>query len=580
MSQGEESDGVSPRNQIGPEVPFVVLDVDGTVGAPAGPGTGGGRLPAGALDRVFSTYRAIQASESDVGEVLRLTVHNARALLRADLSCVWRPSRRPAVRPGAVAASVGEHVESWAAELTPDETGIGRVCVDLGRPVLAADYQAYADRAPLPVTPYLAWTEGAATVLCLPLREDDDGAAGVLYVARRRRKVFDAVDVELAAALAGQAALALRNGRLRRELEDQHALVEHSARVGALLARAADDDGVDGVRRALEREIGRRVDYAAASEDEPPGGVVAAAVVAGRERYGALHVYGRPLNPADAVSVELATSLLAREIARERAVSQARVRTGAQLLGSLLDGAVGGEAHIADRARRIGFDLRRPVVLVAVAHEGAEIAELHASATGGGLDGADVLAAEGPDCALLAVAAPVGWSSGDLVAALVERPDVRCVGVSARRPELAAASDEAVACLSLARCAPARRAVFADDLGPLAFLLGGTDVVARMQRHVSATLGAVQAAEQRGGAPLLASLDAYLSCGRRLAVAATRLGSSESTLKYRLTRIRGLVGAIDGRAAFDLWLALRARELLAHLGHTSSADDVPQPAGG
>jgi GAF domain/PucR C-terminal helix-turn-helix domain/GGDEF-like domain len=559
---------------------LLVLDADGTTGPPPAGASGhaaarssSGSLPPGALDRVFSTYRAIQASESDVGEVLRLTVHNAQTLLRADLSCVWRPSDRAPGRRGVVAASVGQRVESWAAQLAPDETGIGRLCVDLGRPVLAADYQAYADRAPRPITPYLAWSEGVATVLCLPLRESAVGAVGVLYVGRRRRLAFNAMDVELASALAGQAALALQNGRLRRELDDQHALLEHSARVADHLSNAADDDdGVDGVRRALEREIGRRVDYAPGRDEEPPAGVMISAVVAGRERYGDLHVYGRPLNSADAVSVERATSLVAREITRQRTLSQAQVRTGAQLLGSLLDGADPDQAHIAERARRINFDLRRPVTVVALAHDHANLAELHATATRhSGLDGADVLAAEAVDCALLAVATPDGWSPSEMAAGLLQRGDVRGAGISTTRPQLTAASDEAVACLSLALGAPDRQIVLADDLGPLAFMLGATNAIAQMQQHVTTTLMAVHAAQQRGGAPLLDSLDAYLSCGRRLAVAAESLGVHESTLKYRLSRIRGLVGPLDGRLTFDLWLGLRALELLRHLGHAAFA---------
>ncbi|WP_354701716.1 hypothetical protein DSM112329_02044 [Paraconexibacter sp. AEG42_29] len=566
MSQSEESASIPPRFETDAQEPFVVLGADGAIGGLGAWGLAGESLPAGALDRVFSTYRAIQASESDVDEVLRLTVHNAQALLRADLSSVWRPTGRLPSGRGVVSASVGHQVESWAAELAPDQTGIGRVCLDLGCPVLVVDYRAYADRAAPPVTPFLAWSEAAATVLCLPLREGGDEAAGVLYVARRRLLPFGPAEIELAAALAGQAALALRNGRLRRELQEQHALVEHSARVAARLSRAAVDAGVDGLRRALERDIGRRVDYVPASDGELPG-VEVAPVVAGRERYGDLHVYGRPLNPADAVSVQQATSLLAQEMARERALKEARVRTGAQLLGSLLDGVGVTEAHIAERARRIGFDLRRPVVVVAVAHTGAELPALHASATTGGIAVADVLVAEGPDCALLAVAAPEGWTPDAAVDSLLARPDVRCAGVSARRPEIVGASRTALACLSLAREAPNRRAVSVGDLGPLEFLLGAADAVTQLQRNVSDVLGAVQAAERRGGAPLLASLDAYLSSGRRLAIAADRLGTSESTLKYRLTRVRGLVGGIEGSHAFDLWLALRARAFLTHLGH-------------
>jgi hypothetical protein len=70
-------------------------------------------------------------------------------------------------------------------------------------------------------------------------------------------------------------------------------------------------------------------------------------------------VYGRPLNATDEVSVDRATGLVAREIMRQRTSSQAHVRTGAQLLGSLLDGAPPDQAHIAERARPRGRRSRR-----------------------------------------------------------------------------------------------------------------------------------------------------------------------------------------------------------------------------
>jgi hypothetical protein len=529
----------------------------------------GGCLPPDTFGRLAATYRAIQASQADVTEVMRLTVHNARSLLGADYSSVWR-SPGGAARRGTVEASVGHNVESWAAELAPEETGIGQLCIDRGQPVLAVDYPAYTRRSAWPVSLYLARSEAAATVLSLPLREGG-GAVSVLYVARRDHRAFDAVDIALASALAGQAALALQNGRLRRELDEQHALLEHSVQVARRLSRATAANGVAGLCRALAREIGRGVEFTPLPDDEHTAGAMVFAVVAGRDHYGDLCVYGRPLNATDGVSVDRATGLVAREIMRQRTSSQAHVRTGAQLLGSLLDGAPPDQAHIAERARRIGFDLARPVTVVALAHEGADLADVHATVTGSaGLRPRDVLVGEALECLLVVVAVPRGWAPDEMLRALLDRTDVARVGVSATGRELVAASDEAMACLSLALGSPRRRVVLADDLGPLWFLLGAPDAVVQLQRHVSSTLAPTHAAQERTGAPLLETLDAYVSHGRRLAATSDALGVHQSTVKYRLARVREhLARPLDGDLAFDLWLALRAREVLTYLGHQS-----------
>ncbi|MER5671884.1 helix-turn-helix domain-containing protein [Pseudonocardia alni] len=527
-------------------------------------------MPVGALDRLLSTYRAIQASQSDVDEVMRLTVRNARSLLDADFCCIWRS----AAPRGRVAAAEGHLVETWAAEVAPEETGVGLCSVDLGSPVLVTDYRAYVDRSAHPVTRYLSGSEGVRTVLCLPLR-DGAGGVGVLYVGHRRPRSFGATDVALASALAGQAALALQNGRLRRELDDQHALLAHSVRIAERLSRAADSSGVDGVCRTLAREIGRRVEFVAEPDEEAVAGARTFAVVAGRAQHGALCVYGRPLSAADAVSVDQATGLIAREIVRRQTARQARVRSGTQLLRSLLDGVGRDRPHIAERARHIGFDLRRPVTVVAVAHRGGELAELQLLAAGSsGLSGADVLGAEAADHSVLAVATPDGWTPDGLTGDLLAHPDVGYLGVSVARGDLLAAGDEAVACLDLARQVRGPRVVDAAGFGPLWFLIGAVDAVATMQDHLARSLGPVIAAQSRSGSPLLESLDAYLACGRRLAVAAGRIGVHPSTMKYRLARIRTLLGRpLDGYHAFDLWLALRAREVLVSLGQ-------PGPGGG
>jgi hypothetical protein len=552
------------------DAPHLELAADGALRpgrSPAGADDTAG-LPPAALERVLATYRAIQAAEADVDEVLRRTVEHARAILGADLACVWRPAGGRTPRGGSVVASSGHLVEPWAAEASPDETGIGAACVAHGRPVLAPDYAAYVAGAAPPVTPFLVRSEGLRAVLCLPLREDDGEAVGVLHVGRRSGAGFSPSDVRLASALAGQAALALQNERLRRRVRRQHELAEHAAAVTARLARAADDGGAEGVRRALQREVGRRVDLARAPAGEEPSGALAVSVVAGRVHHGDLLVFGRPLNDADRITVERAATFVARELAREESAGHARLRSGSQLLGSLLDGAPPEAPHIVERAGHIGFDLTRPTTVLAVAGGTGDRAALHAAALADpGLGAGDVLLADGPSCVLVAVATPDGWPPHALLRAVTAADPTHRTGVSGPWGTVAAARDEALACLALAAEAPDRDAVLAADLGPLGALLGTPDLVGLLRRHVRTELGPLHEAERRGGAPLLAALDAHLACGRRLGTTAEHLGVHPSTLKYRLARIRDLIGVVDGRRAVGLWLALRAADLLASLGH-------------
>ena len=564
------------------ESPVALLHPDGTTSPRSTASVSGrvrpaaGQVPPGAIDRLFTTYRAIQASQTDLAEVMRLTVRNAVELLDADYACVWRPSNRPG--RGRVVAVVGELVEPRPAQVSPDETGIGRCAIALRQPVLAIDYRAYADRAPPPVTSYLARSEGLASVLCVPLHEADENA-GLLYIGRRRQLGFDAGDISIASALAGQASLALRNGRLRRTLEEQHALLKHSAAVTERLSLAADRDGVDGVLRALAREIGRRVELDPAEPDEESGEAAAATmifnVVAGSARYGRLHVFGRPLSPYDAISVERAIGMIAREITRRRTARQALLRSGSQLLGALLDGVNPNQPNIAQRAQAIGFDLDRPVTVVAIAHRLPDIADLHEAAVeAGGLGPHQLIAADAGEHAFLALATPSGWTAQPLMGRLLALPEVVAAGVGSPRRDVVAAADEATACLSLAVGSPARDTVFAGDLGPLWFLLGAVDPVDAMRRHVTATLGNLHGVQASSGVPLLETLRVYLDCGRRPSAAAQTLGVHRNTLKYRLGRLRDLLGQpLVGDFAFDLWLAVRALDLLVHLGHP------PFPAG-
>ena len=87
----------------------------------------------------------------------------------------------------------------------------------------------------------------------------------------------------------------------------------------------------------------------------------------------------------------------------------------------------------------------------------------------------------------------------------------------------------------------------------------------RAQVLVDRVLGPLIAYDARHKAEMIKTLDAYLQCDRSWVATASTLNVHRQTVVYRIQRIEQITGRTISETATiaELWLALRARDLLA-----------------
>ena len=102
--------------------------------------------------------------------------------------------------------------------------------------------------------------------------------------------------------------------------------------------------------------------------------------------------------------------------------------------------------------------------------------------------------------------------------------------------------------------------------GPAALddLLASLGPADRMRAFYEARLGRLQEYDERHGAQLIPTLDAYFAAGRSLSAAAERLRTHRNTVLYRLRRIEDLVQLRlrDPHVELELQVALRIQAAL------------------
>ena len=102
--------------------------------------------------------------------------------------------------------------------------------------------------------------------------------------------------------------------------------------------------------------------------------------------------------------------------------------------------------------------------------------------------------------------------------------------------------------------------------GPAALddLLANLGPADRMRAFYEARLGRLQEYDERHGAQLIPTLDAYFAAGRSLSAAAERLRTHRNTVLYRLRRIEDLVQLRlrDPQVELELQVALRIQAAL------------------
>jgi PucR family transcriptional regulator, purine catabolism regulatory protein len=271
-----------------------------------------------------------------------------------------------------------------------------------------------------------------------------------------------------------------------------------------------------------------------------------------------------PLTQFDRIVSSHALALLALELAKARAVSEAERRLKGDLLDQILRGVVPvGEARLA--LGRLGFDLSRP--LAVAVFSGTEPAESLAQACEQVLShaGGPFLASPMEDLVLVVLQPDGPGFLAELrasVAAHATGAVLAGAGSLVPFEQLLQGMREARYALRLCRTDGRAEAEFA-DLGTYQLLLSLQDPDA-LRTFADSVLAPLDRYDEAHDGDLVPSLRAFLERNARWEAAAKDLFVHRHTLRYRVRKIEDLTGRrlASARDRMEFFLALRARDLL------------------
>ena len=374
------------------------------------------------------------------------------------------------------------------------------------------------------------------------------------------------------------------------------------ARLGEVTGRAVAWHDATGRLRSVSGELPGAVRDALASGDEMLRWVAGQAVPAadppvnefglprGRSRlvapipgrdgvHGFISMIGEEheLGQRERAAVARGASACAIDLDRERAVLRARDDVEGELLSALVEGSFGSDAGALERGRRLGFALDEPSLVLVVRGQKAPAAlELLTVAARRCLarsaPGSLLTSRDGAVCALVPAGADHD-GDGRLVAealaadcSAATRVEV-VVGVG--RPHagpqgVRQSHREAEQALRISARLQGRRPVapFA-ELGLHRLLVAMTQHP-ELDDFVRQCAGPLIAYDERTGAGLMDTLDAFFHCHGSPTDTAQRLHVHRNTVLYRLRRIEEIGGLRldDPATRLNLHLCLRIREVL------------------
>ena len=285
------------------------------------------------------------------------------------------------------------------------------------------------------------------------------------------------------------------------------------------------------------------------------------------------------VNDLDRQIAERAARVLGIELAKQRAVTEAQLRLQGDFLDDLLSGRYPSDEAMIARGRWMGHDLTRPHLVLTLHLDPKEAPDRESSR----LQAADLVRTE---IARIAPGAIVREQQGTLALvvprgaapdreeslALAERirarlaallPDCRVTaGVGRHHAEvrgLAQAYREADQALAIGRALlGGDRSVHFEDLGVqrLLFQLRDNPELASFYEDL---LGKLQAHDEKNGAELVNTLEAFFECHGNHVRTAQRLHLHRNTLLYRLDRARRVLGfdLDDAETRLALQVALK-----------------------
>ena len=279
----------------------------------------------------------------------------------------------------------------------------------------------------------------------------------------------------------------------------------------------------------------------------------------------------RTATETDLAALEYAATVLSVELSRLQSVAEAELRSQRDFAEELLAGA--GESTVKASAHALGYDPERShrVVIAARRHDGIDE----------GFFQAVVREVRRIDIATLVVGRAnyvviIAYRETDWIKLRTQiasqLPDGACqLAVGSRYPDawhVAASYREAQFVANLPASAAAPVLLF-DALGVYRMLSSVTDP-AGIEAFMNDQIGALVEYDSRHRSGLLITLAQYFDSGCSIDRAAAELSVHRSTLKYRLKRIRELLGRDlnDGPARLDLHLAARVWLTLESLRRT------------
>jgi purine catabolism regulator len=351
-----------------------------------------------------------------------------------------------------------------------------------------------------------------------------------------------------------------------------------------------DDGGNELARSAGKRELGSGPTAGLAElvsersaadrfspfvvEDGPlAGAAMAVPVPAGRAGTRAWLVVtkrGGRIGPPDRLLARQAAMVVGLELMRERAVRETERRLSGDVLAEALGGGLDADA-IAGRLRPFGVTETAAVLLFELDDPAGAQGALESAlerATAPALVGVTSITGTPLLCGIVA--------AGD--ADTVELAREARTALSASAPRVRAAASRGFPIGSLRRAFhEARYALEATafsngdapevashaDLGAFTLLLSVSDENA-LRIYADDLLGPIDRAEGSYGPELLRSLEAFIESNGQWESAARSLYCHRHTLRYRIRKVEQLTGRdlSDARNRIELWLALRARELV------------------
>ena len=561
------------------------------------------------------------ASTQRPDELLELIIREATSAMGTDVCSLYLVSPRGRellltatnglneTMVGKVVMKVGEGITGWVA--------------DTRRPAVVADVSK---------EPHWKWVPGLDedrfySMLSVPI-ESGPRLVGVLNVQTAYKREFDSGDIDFLLAIAGQVAGILERSELQRAMEAQLAEIQLSHDIHERFTKLSlEGAGIQSIlevigslaggRAALYSAAGYRVRGAGEATDGMPPRIHVPTPLASAGAREVRMNAGRPARAIDLVPVragpdvlgllavgvdektvdthgrrralEHGATILALELAKERAAAEVERRLRGDLVEEVLAGGLEGDEaeRVARQAERLGHRLpQRAWVMVLEPDDDETEAVLAAPGRQDRLDSAlsGIVRSRLPDALTLVRSASAVFLVPDDVAsdlaaieklaaqilagaAAVMKPGSASVGIGNLANsvgELARSHLEARQALRLTRRAGGRgRVASYRSLGAFRLLLEVQSPDA-LRRFVDELLGTLLSYAQSRDTPLLETLEA-LSAARWVRRAAARnLGIHINSMSYRVERIQSLTGLQldDPETRVAISIALRARTML------------------